>query len=261
MRKTALTLTISTLVLGIFGAFLRWLQNMNAFEKETGFPIPGAGTTVVFVIYTLLVVAAFIVVTLVWLGRFDRGADAKRALRCESIIPMIFGWVLCAAFAAASCFLLFSAAHSRYPLGQRLFGAFGILAGISIPFLFGRKGSSAAGPVGRTASVVITLFYCFWLVFCYKLHSEEPILWKHAPEILAVAAATVAFYFITTYFFSAGHSGRALITVQLGIYLNIATLFEERGTAMNVLFGVTSAALLLLEYLLIANMKETHNEA
>ena len=46
MRKTALTLTVSTLVLGIFGAFLRWLQTMSAFDKETGFPIPGAGTTV-----------------------------------------------------------------------------------------------------------------------------------------------------------------------------------------------------------------------
>lgn len=257
MRKTALTLTVSTLVLGIFGAFLRWLQTMNAFDKETGFPIPDAGTTVVFVVFSVLAAAAFCVVTLLWLGRFDRGTSADRALRCESSIPFIIGWALCAAFAAASCVLLFSAGHSRYPLGQRLFGAFGIIAGFSIPFLFGKKG---VGSVGRSAAVIITLFYCFWLVFCYKLNSEDPIVWNYAPEILAVVAATVAFYFIASYFFGAGHGGRALIAVQLGAYLNIATLFEDRSTAWNVLLGVTAAVLLILEYLLIANLSETPSE-
>ncbi len=256
MRKTALTLTVSTLVLGIFGAFLRWLQTMNAFDKETGFPIPGAGTTVVFVIYSVLVAAGLCVVTLAWLGRFGHSADAKTALCCDSIVPQIAGWILCTAFAAASCILLFSAGQNRYPLAQRLFGAFGILAGLSIPFLFGKKEGSGAGPMGRGAAVVITLFYCFWMVFCYKLNSEDPVLWNFAPEILAVTAATAAFYFITTYFFGAGHSGRALIAVGLAVYLNVATLFDERGTAENVLLGVTAAVLLLLEYLLIANMTE-----
>ena len=119
MQKTALTLTVSTLVLGIFGAFFRWLQTMNAFDAETGFPIRGAGTTVVFVIYSILVVAAFLVVTLFWLGRFERGTEASRALHCENVVPMIAGWLLCAAFAAASCILLFTAGHARFPVRQR----------------------------------------------------------------------------------------------------------------------------------------------
>jgi hypothetical protein len=260
MRKTALTLTVSTLVLGVFGAFLRWLQTMNAFDKETGFPIPGAGTTVVFVIYSVLVIAAICVVTLVWLSRFDRGTDAGRALRCDSVFPLAAAWVLCAAFAAASCILLFSAGTSRYPLGQRLFGGFGILAALSLPFLFGKKGGSGAGPLGRSAVTVVTLFYCFWMVFCYRMNSENPVLWQIAPEILAITAATAAFYFIATFFYSAGHAPRALIAVALGVYLNIATLFDERSTALNVMLGVTAAALLLLEYLLISNMKEKHDE-
>ncbi len=260
MRKIALTLTVSTLVLGIFGAFLRWLQTMNAFDKETGFPIPGAGTTVVFVVYSILVAAAFFVVTLVWLGRWQRGTDAESALRCDSVIPLALGWVLCAAFAAASCVLLFSAGQSRYPLGQRLFGAFGILGGLSIPFLFGKKGGSGAGALGRGAATVLTLFFCYWMVFTYKLDSEDPILWHFALEILAVAAATAAIYFIAGYFFGAGQGGRTLIAVQLAAYLNISILFDERGTAMNVLLGVTAALMLLMEYLLISNLSEPVDE-
>lgn len=256
MQKTALTLTVSTLVLGIFGAFFRWLQTMNAFDAETGFPIRGAGTTVVFVIYSILAIAAFAVVTLGWLRRFDGGTGAARALRCGSILPFALAWVLCAAFAAASCLLLFSAAQSRYPMTQRVFGACGILAGLSMPFLFGKKGGSGAGSMGRGAASLITLFYCFWMVFCYKLNSEDPILWNFAPEILAIIAATVAFYFIATYYFDAGHTGRTLLAVELGVYLSITTIFDERSTAGNVLLGVTAALLLLLEYLLIENLSE-----
>ena len=260
MRKIALTLTVSTLVAGVFGAFLRWLQTMNAFDKETGFPIPGAGTTVAFVLYSVLAAAAFFVVTLVWLGRFGRGTDAERALRCDSVFPLAAGWVLCAAFTAASCILLFTAAQNRYPLGRRLFGAFGILGGLSIPFLFGKKDASGAGPLGRGASTVLTLFYCYWMVFTYKLDSEDPILWHYAPEILAVAAATAAIYFITAHFYGAGHGKRTLIAVQLGVYLNVCTLFDERETALNVLLGITAALLLLLEHLLIANLTEPREE-
>ena len=260
MRKTALTITVSTLVLGIFGAFLRWLQTLSGFDPETGFPIPGAGTTVVFVIYSVLAAAALCAVTLLWLGRYEKPSDAAGALRCDSVIPLAAGWVLCAAFVAASVLLLFSADRNHYPLWQRLYGAFGILAGLSIPFLFGKKGGSGAGGMGRAASTVLTLFYCFWMIFCYKCNSVDPILWNFALEILATAAATVAFYYAASYFYGAGHGSRALIAIQLGVYLNVATLFEERDTATNVLLGVTAVVLLLLEYTLISNMKESNKE-
>ena len=147
MRKTALTFTVTTLVLGVFGAFLRWLQLMNAFDKETGFPVPGAGVTTVLIVYCVLALAAFCVLTLLWLGRYDRAKTAETALKCTTAAPLIISWALCAAFAAAACIILFTAGTSQTPLLQRLFGAFGILAALSIPFLFGKNGGSGAGAV------------------------------------------------------------------------------------------------------------------
>ena len=64
MRKSALTFTVTTLVLGIFGAFFRWLQNANAFDAETGCAIPGHGTSIVFLIYFLKAD---------WMHAFDKG--------------------------------------------------------------------------------------------------------------------------------------------------------------------------------------------
>ena len=258
MRKTALTLTVSTLVLGIFGAFLRWLQTMSAFEKETGFLIPGAGTTVVFLIYSFLVVVAFIIVALVWLARFDRGTDAARALRCDTVIPRFLGWVLCAAFAAAACVVLFTAGASQTPLLQRLFGAFGILAAISIPFLFGKNGGSG-GPMGRSAAAVLTVFYCFWAIFEYKSISSDPIIWHYAFEVLAIAVSTMSVYYVTTYFYGVGKLPRTLIALQLGVCLNVTVIFEQRSTPLNVMVGVSAALQLMLEFLLIENLWEKHD--
>jgi len=255
MQKTALTLTVTTLVLGVFGAFFRWLQLMNAFDEE-GFPVAGAGVTVALIVYCVLAVAAICLLTLWWLRRYDRAVTAETALRCANLVPLILGWALCAAMAAASCAVLFTAGRSTTPLLQRLFGAVGILAGLSIPFLFGKKGGSGAGPMGRSAGVVFTIFCCFWCVYGYKSVSQDPIAWNYAFEILAILATTVAAYHVTAYFYGAGKPDRALIALQLGAFLCITVTFEQRPAAMTVILAVCAAAQLLLEYVLISNMWE-----
>ena len=260
MQKTALTVTVTTLVLGIFGAFLHWLQLMNAFDKETGFIIPGAGTTVVFLIYCVLAAAAICALTALWLGRYGAAADAETALNGKNIVPFLIGWALCAVFAAASFSLLFSAGRSGQPMLQRIFGAFGIVAALSIPFLFGKREGRNAGPMGRSAALVITLFFCFWLVYDYKCISRDPIMWNYAVEILAIAASTVALYLVTQFFYGLGKSRPALILLQLGVFLNMTALFEERETALNLMHGGAAALQLLLEYLLISNLWEKRDE-
>ena len=258
MRKIAITFTVTTLVLGIFGAFFRWLQLMNAFDEE-GFPIAGAGVTVVLIIYCILAAAAIVLLTLLWLGRYDRAKTAETALRCDSYIPLALGWVLCAAVVAAACAILFTAGASTTPMLQRLFGAVGILGGLSIPFLFGRKGGSGAGPMGRSCAVVLTVFYCFWCVFAYKNISQDPIVWNYAFEVLAVLASTLAVYFTAEYFFGTGRPDRTLITLQLGAFLCITVTFEQRSTPVTVLLAASAALQLLLEFLLIENMWEKRN--
>ncbi len=258
MRKTALTFTVTTLVLGVFGAFFRWLQLMNAFDKETGFPIPGAGITPVLIVYCVLALAAFCVLTLLWLGGYDRAKTAETALRCGTVAPLIISWALCAAFAAAACVILFTAGTSQTPLLQRLFGAFGILAAISIPFLFSKNGGSG-GPMGRSAAAVLTVFYCFWAIFEYKSISSDPIIWHYAFEVLAIAVSTMSVYYVTTYFYGVGKLPRTLIALQFGVFLNVTVIFEQRSTPLNVMVGVSAALQLMLEFLLIENLWEKHD--
>ena len=253
MRKTAVTLTVFTLVLGVFGAFLRWLQTINAFDETTGCLIPGSGTTLVFVLYCILAAAAICALTLGWLRRYDCAADAA-ALHCDSMIPTVLGWIFCALFLVASVVTLFTAHQARYPLMQRLLGAFGILAALSLPIVIGKNRSGSS--VGRTAAAVATLFFCFWLVCSYRMNAEDPVVWNFAVEILALACSTVAFYYLAAFHFGAGHGSRALLAVQLAVFFDLATLFDSRGTAALVMLVVTAAVLLTAEYLLLSNLRD-----
>ena len=112
MQKTAITVTVTTLVLGVFGAFFRWLQTTGAFEAETGCFTPWHGTTIVFVIYCVLAVAAILALNLLWLRRFT-GAEDVAALRCGTGLPAALSWIFGGAFALCACVLMFTAAQSR----------------------------------------------------------------------------------------------------------------------------------------------------
>lgn len=255
MRKTAAAFTVTTLVLGIFGAFFRWLQNTNAFDKATGLPVPAHGTTIVFLIYCVLAVAAVTVLSFVWLRRYAFAKDIT-ALRSATPIPIVLGWILAAGFVLAACVVLFFADFGAYPTIQRIFGAFAILGGVCFPFLIGKPDGSIRS-FGRTAAAVAVLFFCFWLIYCYRINSGDPILMNYATEILAVAAAAAAMYYVASFHFGAGYGRRAVFAVQLAVFFNFSTLFDTRSTAMTVMFLCTTGILLILEFLLLENMKQT----
>lgn len=245
---------VTTLVLGVFGAFLRWLQNAGAYDPETGCITPWHGTTIALLLYCVFAVALLLAIDLLWLRRYVRSSDAA-ALRCASRLPAVLSWICAGAFVLAACILMFSAAQSRYPLAQRLLGAFGILAGLSFPFLPGKQDGSGH-VLGRTAASALTLFCCFWLVCSWRSHSENPEVWVFVMEILAIAASTVAFYYIAAYHFGAGRGGRALPAVQLAAFFDLVTLFDARSTVQRLMILVFAGMLLLLETLLIGNLEE-----
>lgn len=254
MRKTAVSVTVTTLVLGVFGAFLRWLQNTSAYDSETGCVIPMHPTSIVFLAYCVLAAAIICGITFLWLRRYDRHGDIA-ALRSVTILPTVFGWMLGVVFVLCACVIMFSAGSSRFPTAQRLLGAGGILGGLCFPFLFGKRDGRDHG-LGRTAATVLTLFCCFWLVFSWRGHSENPVLWSYVIEVLAVAANAVAFYYIAAFHYGAGRSNRALLSVQFAVFFNVTTLFDTRSTAESAMFLLCVGMLLLTELILIENMWE-----
>lgn len=258
MRKDALTITLTTLVLGIFGAFLRWLQNMNLYDDE-GLAARGAGISIVLAVYLIAAAVVLLLIVRLWLRRYVFPADAGAALRCRTFVPAVLSWVMAAVLVAASLVLLFSADLAAFPTLQRIFGAAGILAGLCIPGLFPKRGTDAPGAAAKSASAFLTLFFCYWLVFSYKLGSDEPQFWAYAPGLLAVAAALLGVYYLTAIFYGRARPMATMFLLPLAAVLNLTTVFDPRRGSLTAIHLVAAALMLLAQYLLIENMAEDPN--
>ena len=265
MRKLALPVTVTTLVAGVFGAFLRWLQLRTIYEAETGLTRPWAGVTILFVIYLAAFAAALICVVFFRLRGFEKPLAAERALRASTAAPGILIWLLGAAFALGGLVLLFSrksAATQLENVLETLFRAGCIVAGACVLCLPQRGGEKRENAYpSRPASIVLSLFFCVWLVYSYVVNSRDPVYWNFLPEVLAVAASTIAFYYFTAYFFGKAKPCSAVFWSHFAALLGICTLFDPTNTATRLLHAATAGTQLLLGFLLLENMRETPAES
>lgn len=255
MQKNALAITVSTVVMGVFGAFLRWLQDRTIFEAETGLAVRGAAISTVCALYFVLALIAMLALVVFWLRRYEKAPRAGAALRTRTALPAAAAWLLCAVFAVGGLMRMFSATEAASPQFQRIFGACAILAAACFPFLAGGK-EGRPHPLGRLASAVLALFFCLWLVFCYVTNEQNPVLWSYAPEILAITASTLAFYYICCWHYDTAKPNAALLFVQAGVFLNLCILPDSRSKSATAMFAATALLLLLLEFLMVNNLRD-----
>ena len=259
MQKNALAVTVSTVVMGVFGTFLRWLQDRTIFDAETGLAERGAAISVVCAIYFALAFFAMLALVVFWLRRYEKVPGAGEALRARTALPAVIAWALFAVFAVGGLMQMFSAADAAAPRFQRIFGACAILAAACFPFLAGGK-EGQPHPLGRPASAILALFSCLWLVFYYVVNEQNPVLWSYAPEILAITASTLAFYYVCRWHYGLAKPNAALLFVQLGAFLNLCILPDSRPLSATAMFAAAAALLLTLEFLMVSNLREPEEE-
>lgn len=250
MRKDALTMVLITSVAGVFGAFFRWLENINAFEPDTGLMLPFAKTTVILAACLIAAAAAFAVLAVVWTKRFACD-KTPAALLAHGAFPDL----LCKFFGAALIVLgvvfMFSAPEQTHPTMERLFAAASIFCGVSLMFVTVRPGLPDSA--SRSAALVPVLFGCVWLVCCYKNNAEDPVVWSYLVELLAVAATVMAWYELAAYHYSRAKPAAALFFVQAAAFMNLTTLADSRPALMTAMFVMQAALMLMYEFTLVEN--------
>ncbi len=252
MRKNAFNLTLATAVTGIFGFFLRWLQNLNGFD-DNGLAIPGASIAAVFFVYSLAVLALFILEERFYLRKLNRSSLAAEALRTPNFIVRALLMVAAGLMVIGCLIMMFSSDFSSYPGMQRITGALGIFAGLCLPFLSKPKAQNEDGSSGTVACLIPVLFGCMWLVTAYRIESENPILWTYAPAMLAIIALLVSFYYLAAYFYKRAKPARCLLALQISSYLCICTLMDEHSAADTLIFIACIIAALSFQYIIIYN--------
>lgn len=258
MRINALSLTVTTVVLGIFGAFLRWVQNVNAFEEGTGLATPGALSSAAFGLFTLAAFAAM--AGLVMIGfRRRRPRGAAALFRVRGPMPAVGAWLLCVVMAVCGLILMFTAGSALFPILQRLLGAAAVVAGACFPMLPGRV-FGGLNSLARPASVFLALFCGFWLICTYCVNALNPVLWSFGPETLAVAFTAMAFYFLAGCYYERKTCRAALIVGQMAIYLDLAVLSDGLSFPQKGMLAAAAAMLLMLEYIMLSNFRERGEE-
>jgi hypothetical protein len=257
MQKQSFIICALCLAAGSFGAFIRWLQNVNAFEPDTGLQIPGSLWSVALIIYLAAMALVFLFVV-----RFLK--DNKKLAQPDSF-PEAFrgGRVLCEVTAIASfaltgiggVALIIQATGEKVSHFDAINGGFIVVAAICLIIILHGVNTSDK-PHGK-AFLFLILALCFRLVTEYKNSASDPVLWHFAIRILAICAVVVAYYYYAGFCFGRAKPYKALYFSFLGIVLSITSfadgevsMFYHLATAGFVL------GLLTLTLLLVGNMAQ-----
>lgn len=251
MQKNSWIFVCYAFVTGAFSMFLRWLQLMNRFEKDTGFFISGGALTPIFIILLLVSAAGMLVMAL----RYKTAAEPENALRAKSPLCVVFSAILCFVMFAGAAMLLFQAGGMRAELLFRLLAILGLAAAVSMFFVANRMSNGNADSVSCFCFTVIILFYCLWLIASYKSHDSDPVIWSYAPEIIAIAAGMLAWYFLAGFAFGKPKPVPAIFFSGLSFVLSLTAMPDGRRLSLSILLMAPSLETLMFSWILVRNLQ------
>lgn len=254
MRKEA-SLAMFTCVTAAVSSFIRWVQNNNIYERSTGLVRPSIWNNI------MLAACAFTVIGLAFLTfrlkNSDARGDYRTALRARTILFPAAALILGVGMVAGAFMLIRGRGDSMYPNLNLILAVFAVLCGASFPALALGPKKDSSGAFICVCSVMPVFFFCCWLVICYRENSANPVLWSFAFEILAICAAALGFYYLAGYAFQRAKPYHTIFFSQLGAFLCIVALGDDRILAKQ-LFLLTSGLMLLMQStVLTARMKTT----
>jgi hypothetical protein len=244
-------------VFGAFGAFLRWLQDLTGFEADTGLYISGNIWSRAIVV-ACIGVAAVLLIMVLDLKRKKKlvlPEDYAAAMGGATIYFRPAYSILGALMAVGALMLFFSAAKDTYPALQDILALLGLAAALGFVLMTSAARRRRDPPLNCFGVTLIIALYCFWLVVSYRENAVNPAVWGYAMEILALACALLAFYYIASVPFGSAKPYAAIFFSQLGAFLCIVTFPDSRWLGQQIMFVATAGMLLFLSWMLIANLR------
>lgn len=254
MQKEATRLTGFTAVMSALGFLLRWLQNMNIIDEETGLATPGAPISAL-VTALIILMALILIGYTVYLRRYDAPLTAEEALGSGNFLYTVFGMAVAVLLAASGLMQLVQAGSMSWPTIHRFCGV-GTLAGAAgmLLLITGMKQPEKAA-VRRVAWTMLVLFGGLWLVTVYKDGAADPVVWRFAVEILAVCAALIAFYYLAGFSFGEPKPMITIFFCYFAAFLCVMSAIDEHPLAESICYAAVALALFLFGTTLTGNLK------
>ena len=262
MNRKASFISAAAVIFGIAGYLLRAWELQTGFNTDAGLAVSGASAHTAIIIFSAVAVAAAVLAASLLSRRNGFGAASEETFSCRgSFLPLLgaAGGLAILAGAVLYGFRYGGSGIFMEPL-PLIFAVAAAVSGIVETALFlccasGRK----AGGLGNF-SVILPLFFCFWLLLLYKDNSTDPTILDYCFTALALAAISLSLYYAAGFFFGRGRPGAFLFTHLTALYFGILSLADMAfdGTFLMML-GVLAAILCEL-ILFLRNLSPREND-
>lgn len=255
MRKNSFNICGFTVIMGVFGAFLRWLQTLSVFETDTDLATPHSPWSYAIVLFILL----FAVLLFVWLRKLK---NVGFALKYPEVYSKTIPFVSVAAYAIGALIVtggvltLIRSVHTSKSVFDLILGLFSFVcaAGMTSFLLSLEKPEKKKSGVFGAVS---TVFYiCFWLIAAYKYSASDPVIWHFALRLLAISATVLAFYFIAGFVFNKPKPLASLYFSLLGTFLCLTVLADSYPVGEQFITVGFLSAMTLLSYSQLNSARE-----
>ena len=255
MRKTSLKLCGFTVIMGIFGAFLRWVQNLNVFEADTGLAAPHAPWSYAVAAFILLF-AVLLLVIVRKLKELDFDLDFPDVYAKGLPFNALAGGLIGAVLAIGGVLTLVRAVSTSKSAFDLILGFFAFLCAAAAASFVATTVKPKQKNSGVFGAVTTVLFLCFWLIRAYKFSASDPVIWHFAIRLLSIAALVLAFYFIAGFVFGKPRPLSSLYFGLLGVFLCITVLADSYPIGEQLITVGFIAHALLLSFTQVSGSKK-----
>ncbi len=261
MRMRALETCCYVAGAGAFSVFIRWLQVMLAYDDAQL-----VDSSIFNVLVPLIVIAA----ALLFRGfikkfqkeRYYISEDFFETFKNSGKVYTVLRWLICAIMVVGSLMLLMECEVDKEAEFLRILSLMGAVLGFSFPLLV----TSANKPHVTKSSTLCLLttipviFYCFWLITCYKINAINPVLWDYAMEVFTLIVCILSHFYIAGFAYDVIKPWRAMFFAMLGCAMCVMMMADERYMGMQFMYLASAAIQLYYVWVIICNMKQKEKE-
>ncbi|MCD7769707.1 MAG: hypothetical protein LUH36_06310 [Oscillospiraceae bacterium] len=255
MQSEAYKLTGAAVVASAMGFMLRWLQNINILDEETGLA-EKAPISTVMVLY-IVIAALALVGYIIYLKKYDAPGEGDTAMASHTPVYTPALYVIAAMLAVSGVIQVLQAGDSLWPGMYRIGGLGTVIGAVGLAMLVaGGRNKENAPRVRRIGISLMLVFGAIWLISAYKDAATDPVLWRFAPEILAICAALMAFYYMAGYYFDSPHPMYTLFFCEMGAFLCVMSAIDDMSLAEALRFAAVALLLFLWGFVMLENLQK-----
>ncbi len=247
MQKTAIKICAGALILGIFGAFLRWLQIQNIIEADTGLATRNSPWSFALIFF-VLVFAILLWLMVRKLKNVDFPSKYPDVYLKNVPFASIFAVLIGIIIALGGVMTVLRSVQTSKTVFDLVLGLFSFVCAAGMASFIGSASKPEKKSQGFFGAISIVFYLCFWLIAAYKFSAKDPVTWDYAPRLLAIAATLLAFYFIAGFVFNKPRPLASLYLGLLSTFMCIITIADSYPIGEQFITIGFIASMTLLSY-------------